>query len=781
MSLPAAAPSFCLRQLPLPAKLVITCFLVAVGFGYTSAMIQLHMQHSARDGSHLPGPADVLAVFAGKAKPKGDGSAGPSRLEEMLPAEPTTGGLTGKNMTPAFYGQDAANYAEESKQPGRKGALDQERGGERLAVLAWIKSAPEVRMKAYAENRFTLPEELRGKPITPGYLTADGAAHITRIIQDRCARCHKPGGDKSDVPLTTYEEVARFMPSAAVPDRNGYIDSGKRMSLEKLTQSTHAHLLSFAMLFALTGLVFSFSGCPRPARLIVAPLVLVAQVAEVSCWWLARLPDVGVYFAFAILGFGALVGMGLGVQIMGSLWSLYGARGRIVLGVLFAITAGLGAIAYKVYILPFLTDERKGKPVVAAVAQEAVPTRLERLLTGTFDPKGKWSGNADGGMLRALFDKEESFKDLHKSVTRPPKSATSEEIREGAAALAKLTEERKGEQAVLLVWVKLPAEARKQAYLEDRLEVTADLLSKPLTDQVMAGDKAVKLRIDEKTVRLRSLFTARCTICHGPGGEKADIPLETYEHINGYLSPAPNPLTGGTKPEPQPKVEQKPDPKPNGPPAGMAQQPDPKPKVEPKPAAGPSRLEKLVSGPFEKGGRWTGEKDGGMVRAFFDKEETYKDALKSKDPDLPRLTAERQGEQAALVAWIRSAPDTRKKAYEEDRFALPPEFAGKPLTAAFKADDRTLKVKTLLTTRCVECHQPGGEKEDVPLGKYEQLLEYLKPSSEKADVGIPPEPKVVAGSATPRPVLPIPPAKEPSQPAATPPRRTIAPIPPSRE
>ena len=50
----APAPRFTLRQLPLPAKLVLSTFLLAVGVGYTSAMVQLHMQHGDRDGKPLP-------------------------------------------------------------------------------------------------------------------------------------------------------------------------------------------------------------------------------------------------------------------------------------------------------------------------------------------------------------------------------------------------------------------------------------------------------------------------------------------------------------------------------------------------------------------------------------------------------------------------------------------------------------------------------------------------------------------------------------------------------
>src|SRR6266446_2394654 len=62
---PTPTPRFTLRALPLPAKLVATCFLMAVGLGYSSAMIQLHMQ-DARSGKPMPTVADVVAKFTGK-------------------------------------------------------------------------------------------------------------------------------------------------------------------------------------------------------------------------------------------------------------------------------------------------------------------------------------------------------------------------------------------------------------------------------------------------------------------------------------------------------------------------------------------------------------------------------------------------------------------------------------------------------------------------------------------------------------------------------------------
>ena len=60
---------FTLRQLPLPAKVVVTVFLFAVGLGYVSAMVQLHDKHSSKEGEPLPTPADVVEVFAGLKKP----------------------------------------------------------------------------------------------------------------------------------------------------------------------------------------------------------------------------------------------------------------------------------------------------------------------------------------------------------------------------------------------------------------------------------------------------------------------------------------------------------------------------------------------------------------------------------------------------------------------------------------------------------------------------------------------------------------------------------------
>ena len=114
------------------------------------------------------------------------------------------------------------------------------------------------------------------------------------------------------------------------------------------------------MLWALTGFVFAFTRYPFAIRVALAPIVLIAQVLDIGCWWLARLdPPVGPYFALAIMGTGGIVGLGLILQIVLSLWDLYSRRGRLFLLLLFLTGGGLFGLAYVKVIEPQLQAERK--------------------------------------------------------------------------------------------------------------------------------------------------------------------------------------------------------------------------------------------------------------------------------------------------------------------------------------------------------------------------------------------------------------------------------------
>ena len=298
-----------LRDLPLPVRLTLSAFLVAVGLGYFSALVQLHFQQASH-GTPLPTPDDVVEVFSGVENFwSGKPAAGPpkpvSKLEELIMAPEDLPHNASGSMAFAFFGKNLP----EGQRPKRE--------GERLAVQAWIDSPDDQRKEAYENDAFPLPPALTNHPITEDYLDG-GKVKVKSIIDARCSKCHGDEGLQGKKKLVDYSDFADVL---EVPTAG---NTSRQMSLERLTESTHLHLLSFAMLWALTGLVFAFSSYPVWLRCVLAPLVLVAQVADVSCWWLARLAGVGPYFALTIMGTGAVVGLGLGLQIVLSLINMYG-------------------------------------------------------------------------------------------------------------------------------------------------------------------------------------------------------------------------------------------------------------------------------------------------------------------------------------------------------------------------------------------------------------------------------------------------------------------------
>jgi hypothetical protein len=384
-----------LRQLPLAAKLVLTVFLVAVGLGYLSAMVQLHFKHASK-GNSLPSLLDVVERFSGRtppwnpdapvpepadangaapAAPKGDAPLvaaakiktiitvrctechcnGGDPGEPILDSWPTlkkqlgdspqkcnifrvlnktvtnpeNDNLTKDNMNKAFSLKSSDNGVEwkDLIKDRPEAELRAQRDAERLALVSWLEAgAPE---ENYEKDAFPLPLELR----------KDGAVKLLDNFQ------------------TKAPELAKPAPGAPAPKKKRNAKD-RQLSVESLTQSTHAHLLTFAVLWTVTGLIFAFSTYPCWVRTLLAPAVLLAQVADVSCWWLARLPDVGPYFAAAIMGTGAVVGLGLVAQIVLSLFNLYGGKGKVVLLVIgIAVAAGLYA-GYAKYVEPELVAEK---------------------------------------------------------------------------------------------------------------------------------------------------------------------------------------------------------------------------------------------------------------------------------------------------------------------------------------------------------------------------------------------------------------------------------------
>ena len=554
---------FCIRDLPFPAKLVITCFLLAVGGGYSAAMVQLHFQDS-KSGEPMPTVHDVILKFTGKKWFETDPPRPVSKLEKLVmgPVEGAPWNGSG-SMAPAFFKKDGGEYDRQLKKaPSEKAHLDAERNGEREAVALWCNLPVDVQKNAYERDLLTLDADKAPNTLTSTFKYPDGSIHIKSIIDARCKHCHSRDGAQSTWPLENYDQIAKYLsvpPTVTVKAGGDWVKIEEPIGLEKLTQSTHAHLLSFAMLFALTGLVIAFSSYPTIVRCVLGPWVLLAVVADVSLWWLARLcPDWGPYFAMGVIGTGGAAGAGLAAQITLSLWNMYGAKGRLMLGLLGVAIAGCGCLIYLNQIEPGLANkknainakaeadkrpeeskqeavvikapEKKNEPdkKIEPEKKEVVAPRvgvspIERVFKYPVKDAGgrelpllsiPFKGAQEGGMIRAFFDKDlGNFAEAVKEKDMPTQD--------------KLMPERKGELEAFLAWTRLTDADRKKSYETDLFDLPVSLTGKPVTAEYVAGGK----------LKIKTLIADRCERCHTDGSDAEKYPMVNYDQIHKLLVP----------------------------------------------------------------------------------------------------------------------------------------------------------------------------------------------------------------------------------------------------
>jgi hypothetical protein len=347
-----------LRNLPLVSRLVIAAFLLSVGVGYFSALVQLHFQ-AAKEGELLPDEERTKEIYYGDDKVR-------SQLARVILANERLPFSGNGSMRSAFTTRSAGwaraiNDKAKQKNLNLKNKADlikaekdvrAEREGEIYALADWIENG--MNREAYENDAYVLPPELTDHPITEDYVRKEGKVKkvcLKCIIEDRCMRCHSVSGSTSakQAPLENFEQLQVYNQVETV---------GQGMSLRKLAQTTHVHLLGFAMLYGMTGLIFSLTSYPGWLRVALAPLPLVAQVVEICVgWWGGRAYEP---LALTIPIFGAVVAVGVFAQIVGSLFNMFRWQGKIVVLVLL-VAGGVGIGALKMYIMdPYLEKEKSG-------------------------------------------------------------------------------------------------------------------------------------------------------------------------------------------------------------------------------------------------------------------------------------------------------------------------------------------------------------------------------------------------------------------------------------
>jgi hypothetical protein len=346
---------FVLRDLPLAPRLVIAAFLLSAGIGYCSALVNVHFEH-APAGKPLPSAQDTADLYHGRP--------GMSPLERLVVTDESKPFSGSGTMRQAFTSMSAGWKGAISRRAREKGVarpqaeagLRQERDGEVLALVDWIRTG--ARKETFEGNNHSLPQSLSRHAVTADFITRkpDGTVtvRVGALFAERCTRCHQEHAENAGgrYPLQTWDQVHNYCEAETGPTG---------MSLKKLARSTHVHLLGLATLYGLTGLVFAFTSYPGWLRGLIGPLPLVAQLADIGCWWLARLDPA---FGPAIVVLGAVVAASLGLQIVMGLFNLFGRRGQVLLLFLF-LAAGAGAWVLKEQVIDaYLAAEGGGAQVV---------------------------------------------------------------------------------------------------------------------------------------------------------------------------------------------------------------------------------------------------------------------------------------------------------------------------------------------------------------------------------------------------------------------------------
>jgi hypothetical protein len=354
-------PRFYLRDLPLAARIVLAVFLISVGIGYLSALVQLHFQQAVA-GEFLPEAPQVIDTYHGKQ--------GMGQLERLIVTDETRPFNGSGSMRSAFTTRSASWKGFLRKTP--EAQLRQERGWEIDSVVAWIHDPDkkvtwdDYKVPVPAEATSQINARKQGNPDwdpLDEFFKQDANdptkwwANIRSIITTRCTRCHATGkgGAAGQIHLDDLEDVMDYIP----PDQD---TQGKGHSLTKLAQSTHVHLLGFSVLYGMTGLIFAFSSYPGFLRVLIAPAPLIAQVVDISFWWLARMDAPhGPMFAQAILISGGIVALTLFIQISLGLMNLFATGGRILLFLLFAGALIGGGVVVKPALEKYLEREKAGQ------------------------------------------------------------------------------------------------------------------------------------------------------------------------------------------------------------------------------------------------------------------------------------------------------------------------------------------------------------------------------------------------------------------------------------
>jgi len=260
-----------------------------------------------------PDVRSLDAVFFGRGKAIGT-------IERLLESSEGPMNRAG-TMRPAFTKQsDGWESLTQNMTADEKSRLVAERDGERLALLAWVRSG--LNQQAYEADDFPWDNADAVHPITSAYLAVNEASETDRaknvrirsIVTDRCVSCHGENGRHELarwIPLDSYENVERHC----------------RPEADSLpgTKSIIAAIVGLILLGLMSGPVFYATANPLATRGLLTILPLAAVVVAGGSWIFGRPGSNAIY---VLVGAASVAAIGVTIQIVASVAELLSHQER---------------------------------------------------------------------------------------------------------------------------------------------------------------------------------------------------------------------------------------------------------------------------------------------------------------------------------------------------------------------------------------------------------------------------------------------------------------------
>lgn len=266
-----------LANLTVPGKLLVTLFVLIVGPGYLFGTLNIMLKHQDADEEEGLTLDDLRATFHGLEKtytPEAEVTVNSTMLEQVRP------------------GGDMREYLEEET--------------DARGLITWLENGAK-------EDDFDT-----------GDLAEAGDPSAKAVLASVCIECHNSdGGDMEDVPFASAAD--------ADPDYAMIVDTGSAepeyethemgpqtktlgpTAEKRLVHITHAHVLAMPVFTMLVGMLFMMTGWGSGIKLLLGPLPMLAVMADIGSWWLARYSEP---FIFVIAASGAVFGLTYALQIL---------------------------------------------------------------------------------------------------------------------------------------------------------------------------------------------------------------------------------------------------------------------------------------------------------------------------------------------------------------------------------------------------------------------------------------------------------------------------------